>query len=96
MFITNQFFMDHAHNGSMMQTDNSTMMQVTDILGEVLVSVPVTFMEKDVGEILEVSNSETLATTSTINVSHGSSCDSLKEKKSVTWMWKKKDKPKKP
>lgn len=96
VFITNQFFMDHAHNGSMMQTDNSTMMQETDILGEVLVSVPVTFMEKDVGDILEVSNSETLATASTINVSHGSSCDSLKKKTSVTWMWKKKDKPKKP
>ena len=30
--VTNQFCMDHTHNESMMQTDNSTMAQVTDIL----------------------------------------------------------------
>lgn len=59
-------------------------------------SVPVMFMEKDVGEILRASNSETIATTSTTNVSHGSSRDGLKKKTSVTWTWKNKDKHVKP
>ena len=53
--------MDHAHNYMYMPTDNFEGEHETEILGEKLVTVPVTFMEENNEAIPGESNSETLA-----------------------------------
>ena len=75
-----------------MLTDNFEGEHETEILGEKLVTVPVTFMEENNEAIPGESNSETLATEAQFNVSRGLTRDMKKTQGTNTRKWKKRDK----
>ena len=58
--IINMDSMNHTPNNSMMVMDNSIGEHVTDSMGGNLVSVPITFMDKDNVGIIDSLNNETL------------------------------------
>lgn len=82
--VVNQSSMDHTPNYSYMLTDNSEGEHEIDILGDKLVTVPVTFMEKNNEAICGASNSETLAAEVGFNVSCGITRDMQKNQGTET------------
>ena len=70
--VTNMDSMNHAPNNSTMVMDNSIGEHVADSMGGNLVSVPITFMDKDNVGIIESLNNETLTAIEPINESRAS------------------------
>lgn len=84
--ITNMDSMNHAPNNSVMVMDNSIGEHVMDSMGGNLVSVSITFMDKDNTGILDSLNNETLAASEPVNESRGTSCESTGKQASNTRM----------
>nr|POE71263.1 hypothetical protein CFP56_68424 [Quercus suber] len=86
--VTNMDSMNHAPNNSVLVMDNSIGEHVTDSMGGNLVSVPITFMDKDNAGIIDSLNNETLVAIEPINESHGSSRESKGKQASTIRTWK--------
>ena len=86
--ITNMYSMNHAPNYSTMVMDNSIGEHVTDSMGGNLVSVLITFMDKDNIGIIDSLNNETLTVIEPVNESRGSSRKSKGKQVSSIHTWK--------
>ena len=86
--VTNMDSMNHGPNNSTMVMDNSIGEHVTDSMGGNLVSVPITFMDKDNIGIIDSLNNETLTAIEPVNESRGSSCKSKGKQASSIHTWK--------
>ena len=86
--ITNMYSMNHAPNNSTMVMDNSIGEHVIDSMGGTLVSVPITFMDKDNVGIIDSLNNETLMAIELVNESRGSSRKSKGKQVSSIHTWK--------
>lgn len=88
--VTNMNSMNHASNSAMIM-DNSIGEHVTDGMGGNLVSVPITFMDKDNVGIIDPLHNVTLAASEHVNESRGSARESKGKKVSNTGTWKRKE-----
>ena len=89
--VTNMDSMNHAPNNLVMVMDNSIGEHITDSMGGNLVSVPITFMDKDNVGIIDSLYNETLAAREPVNESRGSSRESKGKQASNTRTWKRKE-----
>ena len=86
--VTNMDSMNHAPNNLVMVMDNSIGEHVTDSMGGNLVSVLITFMDKDNIGIIDSLNNETLTVIEPVNESRGSSRKSKGKQVSSIHTWK--------
>ena len=86
--IINMDSMNHTPNNSTMVMDNSIGEHVTDSMGGNLVSVPITFMDKDNVGIIDSLNNETLTAIEPVKESRGSSRKSKGKQASSIHTWK--------
>lgn len=83
---------NHAITDLGLAEDNVEREQVTDVLGGNLVSVPITFMDKDKGESVDPAT-ETLAAMKGAKKPRGSTRDNNNVKTREARSWKRKERP---